>query len=191
MTSVYEPNTGIGQAQPWPQAPALDRLDQRLVALLQQNGRASNRDLSRQTGVSEVTVANRIKRLVADEVIRIVAVPNPERLGFPLEVIIGMHVDVSKLRTIAETLRTLRRVRYVTIASGAYDVIIAALVRSNADLLDFLTQDVAPIPGVQKVETSHCLQVLKRNPDWSPFAAPGEPAADDAWAETTGGLRRE
>jgi Lrp/AsnC family transcriptional regulator for asnA, asnC and gidA len=162
-----------------------------LVALLQQNGRASNRDLSRQTGVSEVTVANRIKRLVADEVIRIVAVPNPERLGFPLEVIIGMHVDVSKLRTIAETLRTLRRVRYVTIASGAYDVIIAALVRSNADLLDFLTQDVAPIPGVQKVETSHCLQVLKRNPDWSPFAAPGEPAADDAWAETTGGLRRE
>lgn len=148
----------------------VDVLDRQLIHGLQANGRMSNRELARLTGVSEVTVAARIRRLVRDEIIRVQAVPDPTRLGYPVEAIIGIDVDVKRVREIASALAGLPEVRYVSITSGAYDIVIAAIVRSNAELLTFLSDRVAQIPGIHKLVTAHALHVLKRNPDWTPFA---------------------
>ncbi len=147
----------------------LDELDRQLIRLLTANGRISNRELARETKVSQVTVANRVRRLISDGLIRIVAVPDPEKLGYPIEVLISVHVEVKRMHEVAKALCRLPEVRYVSITSGAYDLLIAALFRSNAELLYFLAKKVSAIRGVQKLETAHALQVLKRNPDWSPF----------------------
>jgi Lrp/AsnC family transcriptional regulator for asnA, asnC and gidA len=146
----------------------LDELDRQLIRHLTANGRISNRELARATKVSQVTVANRVRRLISDGLIRIVAVPDPAKLGYPIEVLINVHVEVKRLHAVATALCRLPEVRYVSITSGAYDLLIAALVRSNAELLHFLAK-LSAIRGVQKLETAHALQVLKRNPDWLPF----------------------
>lgn len=148
----------------------LDDLDRQLIRLLRENGRATNRELARVTGVSQVTIANRIRRLISDNIIRIQAVANPARLGFPVEVIVGIHVEVNQIQAAAVALADLPEVRYVTITSGAYDILIAVLLHSNADLVRFLTVTLAGIPGIRQVETAHALQVLKRNPDWIFFS---------------------
>lgn len=149
---------------------ALDAIDRRLILLLRENGRVSNRELAEQVGVSQVTVANRIRRLLSEDVIRIQAVLNPERLGFAVEVIIGIHADIAAVRNVAQALVKLEEVRYVTITSGAYDVLVAALLRSNRHLMRFLTETLALIPGIRGVETAHALDILKRNPDWVAFS---------------------
>jgi Lrp/AsnC family transcriptional regulator for asnA, asnC and gidA len=149
----------------------LDELDRQLIRLLTANGRTSNRALARLTKVSQVTVANRVRRLINEGIIRIVAVPDPERLGYPIEVLVSIQVEVKRIREVAMALCRLPEVRYVSITSGAYDLLIAALVRSNNELLSFLADKLAAIRGIQKLETAHALQVLKRNPDWSPFHA--------------------
>jgi len=150
----------------------LDELDRQLIKLLTANGRTSNRELARVTKVSQVTVANRVRRLINESIIRIVAVPDPERLGYPIEVLVGIQVEVKRIREVATSLCRLPEVRYVSITSGAYDLLIAALVRSNSELLSFLADKLAAIRGIRKLETAHALQVLKRNPDWSPFQEP-------------------
>ncbi len=147
----------------------VDALDRQLILLLRENGRISNSELAKLTGVSQVTVANRIRRLLNEEVIRIQAVLNPDRLGFSVEVIIGIHADVAAIRSVAEALVALDEIRYVTITSGAYDILVAALLRSNWHLMQFLTETLAGIPGIRKVETAHALDVMKRNPDWVAF----------------------
>jgi Lrp/AsnC family transcriptional regulator for asnA, asnC and gidA len=147
----------------------VDEIDRRLILLLRDNGRISNRELAKLTGVSQVTVANRIRRLLNEEVIRIQAVLNPDRLGFTVEVIIGIHADVTAIRSVAEALVALDEIRYVTITSGAYDILVAALLHSNWHLMQFLTETLASIPGIRRVETAHALDVLKRNPDWVAF----------------------
>jgi Lrp/AsnC family transcriptional regulator for asnA, asnC and gidA len=147
----------------------VDALDRQLIRLLTADGRISNRKLAQHTKVSQVTVANRVRRLIGKGLIRIVAVPDPEKLGYPIEVLISVHVEVKRLYEVATAFCRLPEVRYVSITSGAYDLLIAALVRSNAELLDFLAKKLAAIRGIQKLETAHALQILKRNPDWSPF----------------------
>lgn len=168
----------------------MDGLDRHLIKLLQANGRMSNRELARSTGVSEVTVATRIRRLVDEGLIRIQAVPDPSRLGYPIEVLIGIHVDVRHIREVAAALAELPEVRYVSITSGAYDILIAALVRSQADLLSFLSDKVASTPGIQKLETAHALQVVKRNPDWTlPDVPPAARGTERPRALTRGSRR--
>lgn len=167
------------QSEPPPPA-QVDDLDKRLITLLRGNGRTSNRELARLLGVSEVTIANRIRRLLSEDIIRIQAVPNPTRLGYPMEVIFFIHVDVQRLREVATALCDIPEVRFVSITSGAYDLHVVGLFRSHSHLLNFITTKLAPVPGIQKVESAHALEVLKRNPDWSPFGEVGSPTSPAA-----------
>ena len=59
----------------------MDELDRKIIALLQMDGRASNAKIAREVGVSEGTVRRRLRKLLEDDVVRVVAVPNLEKLG--------------------------------------------------------------------------------------------------------------
>ena len=54
----------------------MDELDRKIIALLQMDGRASNAKIAREVGVSEGTVRRRLRRLIEDDVVNVVAVPN-------------------------------------------------------------------------------------------------------------------
>ena len=57
----------------------MDELDAKIIAMLQEDGRASNASIARNVGVSEGTVRRRLKRLVDDNFIQVIAMLNPER----------------------------------------------------------------------------------------------------------------
>ena len=60
----------------------MDELDRKIIALLQVDGRASNAKIAREVGVSEGTVRRRLRRLIQDDVVKVIAVPNLEKLGY-------------------------------------------------------------------------------------------------------------
>ena len=60
----------------------MDELDRRIISLLQMDGRASNAKIAREVGVSEGTVRRRLRRLIQEDVVKVVAVPNLEKLGY-------------------------------------------------------------------------------------------------------------
>ena len=60
----------------------MDELDRRIIKLLQVNGRASNAKIAREVGVSEGTVRRRLRHLIQGDVIRVIAVPNLEQMGY-------------------------------------------------------------------------------------------------------------
>ena len=52
----------------------MDELDAQIIAMLRKDGRASNAGIARNVGVSEGTVRRRLKRLVQEKFIQVVAV---------------------------------------------------------------------------------------------------------------------
>ncbi|HAJ00941.1 MAG TPA: Lrp/AsnC family transcriptional regulator, partial [Dehalococcoidia bacterium] len=54
----------------------MDELDRRIISLLQMDGRASNAKIAREVGVSEGTVRRRLRRLIQEDVVKVIAVPN-------------------------------------------------------------------------------------------------------------------
>jgi Lrp/AsnC family transcriptional regulator, regulator for asnA, asnC and gidA len=139
----------------------IDELDRQIIAILQQDGRASNVDIARRVGVTEATIRKRLDRLLTQKVIRITAVPDHVQMGLPIETVISLQLDMGNLEQIVGPLIAVTNVRSIKITTGEYDVILNAFFASEQELFRFLTDTIAKIPGVRKTVTTHVLHEVK------------------------------
>jgi DNA-binding Lrp family transcriptional regulator/CheY-like chemotaxis protein len=143
-----------------------DALDRQIISLLQQDGRVCYAEIARALDVSEATARRRVERLIAEGVIEVVACVEPRRVGLLAEAMVYLQSDLDKLTQIGQRLAVMPEVREVLYTSGPHDLVLRVVLPSGDDLLPFLTQRVAPIPGIKATQTSHVLQVEKRLSDW-------------------------
>jgi Lrp/AsnC family transcriptional regulator for asnA, asnC and gidA len=139
----------------------LDELDDQLISLLQANGRASNIELAKQVGVSEGTIRRRFRNLIKDEVIRVVAVPDPTKLGRGTTALVGLQVDPAAVDPAATALALIPDVQYVAVTTGAYDIFLWVALSSPEELSNFLRIQVGSIEGVRRTETFVNLSIRK------------------------------
>ena len=140
----------------------MDELDRKFIALLQMDGRASNAKIAREVGVSEGTVRRRLRKLLDDDIVRVVAVPNLEKLGFSTTALIGLQTGPGKSDEVAEALVDLREAHYVSVTTGAYDVFLWVGLESAESLGQFLRNKIGNIQSVQRTETFVNLSIKKR-----------------------------
>ena len=145
----------------------LDAAERRMVELLQQDGRLTVTQLARSLGVTDVTARRKLKRLLGDGIIRVVATVDPFDVGYETPVIIGLKVQRGELDTVAEQLSALPQVRYVGASTGRVDLIIEVVIRTNQDLADFLMKELAQIEGITDSETNLIVRIYKQSWDWA------------------------
>jgi Lrp/AsnC family transcriptional regulator for asnA, asnC and gidA len=145
----------------------LDRIDCEIIKLLQKDGRISNTDMAKTIDVSEATVRTRLSRLIDDEIIQIVAVSNPLRLGFNVVGHLRIHVEIGRIDQVAQQLKQIQALWFIVKTSGASTGIDAEFnVESMADLNDLVLNQVGTVPGVTSVETTLTLDFVKRRYNW-------------------------
>jgi Lrp/AsnC family transcriptional regulator for asnA, asnC and gidA len=140
----------------------MDKFDKKIINRLQNNGRCSNAEIARKVGVSEGTVRRRLKRMVDEKFIRVVAQIEPGPLGYGSEALIGAQVDPDKIDQVADALSNLEEVNFVAITTGTYDIFAWATLRDSEGLGEFLRKKAASIEGVRRTETFVSLDVKKR-----------------------------
>ena len=140
----------------------MDELDQRIIGLLQIDGRIPNAEIARKLGVSEGTVRRRVGRLLREDVIKITAVPNIEKMGHRATALVGVQTRPGWADAVAESLAQLEEVHYAAVTTGAFDVFLWIGVESAQRLGDFLHTKVASVEGVQRTETFINLGIKKR-----------------------------
>jgi len=140
----------------------MDELDSKIIAMLQEDGRASNAGIARKVGVSEGTVRRRLKRLIQEEYIRVLALLDPGKMGFASEALIGVQVDPDKVDRVSADLSQLEEINWVTVTTGSYDIFAWATLDSSEALGIFLRTKVGIIPGVRRTESFVNLMVKKR-----------------------------
>jgi Lrp/AsnC family transcriptional regulator for asnA, asnC and gidA len=144
-----------------------DTLDRQIISLLQADGRCSNREIARQLDVPEATVRYRVRRLTDGGLLRITALVAPEHLGYQLTVVITVQVEAQRVNEVAETLGALPEVMWLVITSGEKDIILTAAFQGQEQLFDFLTDELAIVPGIIRSETAIGLKVVKRDCQWA------------------------
>ena len=112
----------------------MDALDSEIIGILQNDGRASNAGIAREVGVSEGTVRRRLKRLVDEDFIKVVALINHRRLGYSSEAIVGIQVDPSIVDQVADAVSMLVEVSWVVVTTGAYDIFVWVEVHSAEEV---------------------------------------------------------
>ena len=140
----------------------MDELDRRIIGLLQLDGRTSNAKVARELGISEGTVRRRLSRLMQEDVVRITAVPNLEKLGYGTTALIRVQTSPGKSDAVAEALVKLEEVQYAVVTTGSYSVFIWVAAESAERLGNFLHTKIGGIDGVQKTQTFVNLSIKKR-----------------------------
>lgn len=147
-------------------AAELDEVARMMVLLLQRDGRLSLADLAKQVGAAEGTVRRKFNRLLEEGVIRIVAVTDPFKVGVEAPVSIGLRVEPGRIREVAARLAEFPQVRKIVGTAGEHDIILECYFPSRRELNEFLTDQLAHIPGVKDRTISLLLDIYKEAFDW-------------------------
>jgi Lrp/AsnC family transcriptional regulator for asnA, asnC and gidA len=140
----------------------LSTLDVAIMRCFHEEARSPLLRVARKLGQPESTIRHRLARLMREGFIEFAAVADPLKFGYPIWVNIGLHVDLAKINEATRALDPFPEVYFIGIVSGGFELFISAVFRSNAELLRFLTETLAGIPGIKGSTTYHYLAVTKR-----------------------------
>jgi Lrp/AsnC family transcriptional regulator for asnA, asnC and gidA len=143
----------------------LDEISKSLVEELQRDGRRSYAALAKAVGLSEAAVRQRVRRLLDDGVMQIVAVTNPLTVGFSRQALVGIKTD-GDLRTIAAKLSSLPELEYVVVCAGSFDLLVELVCEDDEHLLRLLDESIRSIDGVRETETFVYLRLVKQTYAW-------------------------
>jgi Lrp/AsnC family transcriptional regulator for asnA, asnC and gidA len=144
---------------------ALDPVDKRLIAALQQDGRRPYTQLAQDVGLSEAAVRQRVRRLVDNGVTQIVAVTDPLTLGFRRMAMVGIRVE-GDVRTAADTIAALPQIDYLVIVAGSFDLLVEIVCEDDDELLRLLNDEIRAVPGVASTDTFTYLKICKETYSW-------------------------
>ena len=144
----------------------LDRVDRQMIALLQKDGRLPTVTIAKELGISETTARSRLKRLISAEIIRVVAVSNPIRLGFEIIGNIKLNIDLKKKDTILQSLKEIDALNYVALTTGGNDIDIEFIAGSLAEFKTLVFERISQVEGVNSLETSLIVEIIKDRYDY-------------------------
>ncbi len=140
----------------------MDDFDKSIIDKLESDGRASNAEIARKIGVSEGTIRRRLKKLIDNKTISVLAISDPRQMGYEFEALVGIQVDPGLVEPVAEAITKLTDTKWVSITTGTYDVFAWVILPTAEALGKFLRNRIGEIQGVKKTETFVSLQVVKR-----------------------------
>lgn len=136
----------------------LDLIDKQIVQLLEKDARQSSKVLAEKINISPATVRRRIGSLVKANVIRFVAVVDPERVGFPFATLLSLDVELENLDPAIQFLSKQPEVRWICTSTGRSNLVAVAQFASPDELADFIKTGLSKIVGVKHLETSIILK---------------------------------
>jgi len=131
------------------------KIDATNLAIIKQlrDGRKSFKTIAQELSVSENTIRARVCKLVEEGVLEISGVVDPDSLPGHGVVMVGVKLQSMDLIKKGEEFSKLRGVVSVSVVTGRFDLILLVLLKEGFGLLEFYTEEVAKIKGVQSVET--------------------------------------
>ncbi len=145
-------------------AMVLDRRDEEILRLLQEDGRRSVVEISNELGVPRATVQGRIRRLVESGTIkRFTAIPDYSKLGKQVTAYVFVtftNKDVSQ-RSLAEEISRIPGVHEVSVISGEWDIVLKVRAASVEEVGNLVIDKLRAIKGVEKTETCVAFQTIK------------------------------
>ena len=145
----------------------VDRIDRRILHLLQRDGRMTNSDLAQAVNVSPATCHRRTQRLFDDGYIRSVrAEVAPEKVDRSALVIVGVVLDRStpeSFRTFEVAIKKLRFVLDCHLVAGDFDFFLKIRVRDISDFNKLHGDQLISLPGVRQTRTFFVMKEVVDN----------------------------
>lgn len=144
----------------------LDNIDRRMLALLQEDGRITNQDLSQKVGLSPTPCLRRLKRLEETGVIRgYSAIVDPKAYGLPFSVFCSVRLTQQTQEHMNEFEKALEgwnEVQECYLMTGSQDYLLRVLTDGIEGYERFLKQKMTRLKCIQSIQSNFALATVKR-----------------------------
>ena len=143
----------------------IDKIDRRILRVLQEDGRISNLKLAEEVHLSPTAVLERVKRLSRDGyILGYEAKLNPTKLGQGLLVFVEILLD----RTVHDVMDTFKAAVQVRpeileahLVAGGFDYLLKTRVADMAAYREFIGSVIWTLPGVRETRTYAVMEEVK------------------------------
>ncbi|MDZ7840402.1 MAG: Lrp/AsnC family transcriptional regulator [Gammaproteobacteria bacterium] len=125
----------------------LDDMSLNIISELQQDGRATFREMAQRFGVAPGTVRSRFNQLRDAGIVEVLAVPNPRKLGLRFHATVGLNLEPGSAEEAARILARRREVGWIGLVVSGFDVIFEIAVADTQAYARFKEEVYLEIPG--------------------------------------------
>lgn len=143
----------------------LDRLDCKILRVLQTDGRVTTAELADRIGLSPTATADRVKRLTREGfILGYRARLDPAKIGRGLLVFVEVLLDRTSPDVFDAFSAQVKRAGEVLechLVAGGFDYLIKARVKDMTAYRAFLADVILPLPGVRETRTYAVMEEIK------------------------------
>lgn len=141
----------------------MDALDYKILQFLMNNGRATWADLATTFGMSGPAIADRVRRLEEQGVIKgYMAILDAESVGYEMTAFISVSIDQSEHREMfLARVSDLQEVQECHHVAGEDDYLLKVRCLGTKDLDRIISDELRRLPGVFKTRTTIVLNTTK------------------------------
>ena len=150
----------------------MDELDTKIVDLLRRDPQTSNKTIAVQAGVTETTVASRIRSLTDRRLIRIMVQRDIRALGDNLIAHLDIFVEGRSVADVGRDLAEIPEISSIVVLMGSPQLIAQVHARDGAGLLETMDQRISKVDGIARMESTISLMVLKYRLDVANLTEP-------------------
>ncbi len=136
--------------------------DEPLLAELARDGRASHAALAAAIHWHESTVRHRIDELRRAGLLHFEVDIDGRGLGMAVQATLWLSVEPARLDEAGRALAGHPEVPFAAATTGPTNLVVTAIFRDTEHLYEYLTGQLAALPGVKSVETAPIIRTLKR-----------------------------
>ena len=145
-----------------------DKLDRKIIALLQFDGRMPATEVGKRLGVSPRTARFRIDRMVDNGRVVISAWVDIDKAGLPITATVTVRTMPHLARGIAERLVEHQEITYVAMHEPEGSIVLSVVGASGPAIKALVDTVVRPLPGVQECHVFIETTFLKDLANWYP-----------------------
>jgi Lrp/AsnC family transcriptional regulator for asnA, asnC and gidA len=150
----------------------LDKTDRNIISFLQYDGRMPYTTIASELGITETTVRRRVNQLTDNGKLKIVAIVEPQDLGFNEAAMIGISVMANRIAAVVEEITQLPEVTYLFQAAGEFDLFVEVYCKDRTHFVSFLNNKLQQIEGVLSIQSFMILEMHKLSYHWGQAAPP-------------------
>jgi DNA-binding Lrp family transcriptional regulator len=142
--------------------PLLQPEDEPLLTELARDGRTSSAALAAEIHWHESTVRRRISELRRSGLLHFEIDLDTRGFGMTVHTVFWLSVEPARLDEVGRTLAKQPEVPFAAATTGPANLVASAHFRNTQHLYEYLTGELASLPGMRSVETAPIIRTLKR-----------------------------
>lgn len=143
----------------------LDPINERIIAILSDNARTSNREVAQAIGISETAVRKRLKRLEQEKLAKVTALVSDVAGGKTVAAFVRMRTTPASAHAVADALTRHEAATYVALTAGRFNITALVTTEDRAKLVQLLHSELRSLPGVQSIDVTELVRIAKMRLD--------------------------